>query len=176
MAYTGPVRIEGGMLVRAEAPPAPAPSHKARHVHIHLPPPARGKRTHDAAPPRRLAVRRGDLEPEGGQLLCRVKQDGTSGDWSATDANGNPLMVRRGADGTLEIVHHPDNGDEDPDQIQLSATAGDANAGAPGELVAGQAFEARMSAALAPSPRTADRGPASLRGLQRLMDQHYRRR
>jgi hypothetical protein len=52
---------------------------------------------------------------------------------------------------------------EDPDQI------GDAGENAPG-------FEERMAAAIAPSDRAHDRSPSSLRGLQRLMDSHYRRR
>ena len=65
-------------------------------------------------------------------LLCRVKQNGETGDWMATDSNGNQLIVRRGAAGTLETRHAP-NGDEDPDTIALQSPISDANAGAPGE-------------------------------------------
>jgi hypothetical protein len=71
-------------------------------------------------------------KPEAGVLLCRVKQNGETGDWMATDSNGNQLIVRRGAAGTLETRHAP-NGDEDPDTIALQSPISDANAGAPGE-------------------------------------------
>jgi hypothetical protein len=49
------------------------------------------------------------------------------------------------------------------------------NAGAPGENAPG--FEQRMAAAaIAPSDRAHDRGPAGVRGLQALMTEHSRRR
>jgi hypothetical protein len=79
--------------------------------------------------------------------------------------------VTTGADGMLEIRHGPGD-QEDPDQIKVQPIS-DANAG---ELAAGKAYEARLAVSIAPSPRTSDRGPASLRGLQALMTSHYRRR
>lgn len=132
-------------------------------------------RTQDAAPPRRSARPRDQQDPEPGTLLCRIGQSGETGDWAAVDGEGRPLTVTKAGDGTLEIRHGPGD-QEDPDTIQLQAPFGDANAGAPGENIPGQAFEQRLSAAIAPSDRTSDRNPAGLRGLQRLMDSHYRRR
>jgi hypothetical protein len=126
-------------------------------------------RTHDAAPPRRLirprrGAVRGIKRPRPGTLLCMIRQDGKTGEWAGEDCDGLPLQVSSTANG-LEIRHVGD-----PDRI------GDANSGAPGELAAGKAFEQRMAAAVAPSDRAHDRNPAGVRGLQRLLDQHYRRR
>jgi hypothetical protein len=117
-------------------------------------------RTHDAAPRRRL----GDQDPQPGELLCTIRQDGRAGEWSGEDCDGLPLQVSSTTNG-LEIRHAGD-----PDRI------GDANAGAPGELVPGRAFEQRMSAALAPGRGADHQNPAGIRGLQRLMDSHYRKR
>jgi hypothetical protein len=130
-------------------------------------------RSADAAPPRRgdqAAVRRpGDQEP------CRLAQHGETGDWRAVDGSGRPLQVTTAGDGTLEIRPAGNGDQEDPDQLRLQSPFGDANAGAGGELVAGQAFEHRMAAAIAPSDRAHDRGPEGLRGLAELMRVHYRR-
>jgi hypothetical protein len=49
-----------------------------------------------------------------------------------------------------------------PDQIQLQSPFGDANAGAPGENMPGQASEQRMASAIAPSDRAHDRNPEGL--------------
>jgi hypothetical protein len=126
-------------------------------------------RASDAAP-----VRRGrDQDPEPGQLVCKLAQ-GQTGEWAGTDCDGRTLMITRAGDGTLEI-RHAGNGEEDPDTIaQQAPLARDANA--PGELTAGKAFEARMSAALAPGRDADQNTPCSLRGLQALLTSHYRRR
>jgi hypothetical protein len=125
-------------------------------------------RTHDAAPPRRdqAPPRRGrdQEDPEPGELLCTIRQDGRTGEWSGEDCDGLPLSVNSTTNG-LEIRHVGD-----PDRI------GDANAGAPGELVPGRAFEQRMSAALAPTRNADQQNPAGIRGLQRLMNSHYARK
>jgi hypothetical protein len=134
-------------------------------------------RSVDAAPPRRgdqAAPRRPrDQEPEPGQLLCQLAQNGTDGSWRAVDGNGRPLQVGTAPDGTLEIRHAGDGDQEDPDTIRLQSPFGDANAGGRGENAPG--FEQRMAAAIAPSDRAHDRGPAGLRGLAELMRVHYRR-
>lgn len=121
-------------------------------------------------------MRPGDQDPEPGELICRLAQSGQGGSWAAEDADGNPLQVTKAGDGTLEIRHAPGNGDEDPDQIRLQSPINrDANAGAPGENLPGQAFEARVSAALAPTRNADQRNPSGLRGLQAPMNSHYRR-
>jgi hypothetical protein len=55
------------------------------------------------------------------RILARMLQDGRDGSWAATDGEGNPCEVRNGADGALEIWHHPteeQNGDQaDPDIV-----------------------------------------------------------
>jgi hypothetical protein len=122
--------------------------------------PVRAARTHDA-PPRRSPR---DQEAEAGELLCTIRQDGRTGEWAGEDCDGLPLQVSSTANG-LEIRHVGD-----PDRI------GDANAGAPGELVPGQAFEQRMSAALSPGRGADQQNPAGIRGLQRLLNSHYRKR
>jgi hypothetical protein len=131
-------------------------------------------RTHDAAPRRRQL----DQDPEPGALLCRLGQHGETGDWMAEDCDGNPLEVRRAADGTLTIHHGPGDGDQkDPDQIRMEAPfSRDGNAGAPGDLEAGKAFTDRMAKALAPAKNADQRNPSGIRGLQALMTAHYRRR
>jgi hypothetical protein len=161
-------------LARADRVPV-SDQARPRHVHIYLPAAAQGgarrNRTHDAAPLRRPAVRRGDQAPpegEPGELICTVSQNGETGDWGAIDCDGNALHVVRGGDGRLEIRHSPETADqEDPDQIKLSTT------GARGE---NPGFEQRMAAAIRPSDRAHDRGPAALRGLQALLTSHYARR
>jgi hypothetical protein len=68
------------------------------------------------------------------------------------------------------------NGYENEEPDKIFETTGDSNAGGIGENMPGKAFEARMAAAIAPSDRAHDRSPEGLRGLQRLMTAHYRRR
>jgi hypothetical protein len=118
-------------------------------------------RTHDAAPRRGP---RDQEDPKPGALLCVIRQDGRDGSWSGEDCDGLPLEVSSTANG-LEIYHLGD-----PDQIR------DANAAGPGELVPGRAFEQRMSAALSPGRGADQQNPAGIRGLQRLLDSHYRKR
>src|SRR5215469_6637875 len=52
--------------------------------------------------------RRDQAGEETNGVVCpiRLSQDGSTGDWKATDGNGRPLVVRSAGDGTLEIVHH----------------------------------------------------------------------
>jgi hypothetical protein len=95
------------------------PEGRVTHTHIYLPAdwftqPAPRRTTHDTmAPIRRPAVRRGDQErPEPDEVFCRVMQNGETGDWMAEDCDGRPLSVRTAGDGTLEILHHPDNGED----------------------------------------------------------------
>jgi hypothetical protein len=70
------------------------------------------------------------------RVLARLLQDGQSGEWAATDGEGNALAVRHcPEDGALEIIHHPDNeqnGDEaDPTVTGKHPGAGYAGAGGP---------------------------------------------
>jgi hypothetical protein len=146
----------------------------AQHIHIHLPD------TRDAnngtAGEKNLALARPQLRdqerpngpngrPNGGQpqILARLLQDGTSGEWAATDGEGNALEVRRGADGALEILHHsePQNGDEaDPDVVARHPGAGYPGAGGPNaEAAIGAAHDA--AADLAALRRIQRRGHAA---------------
>jgi hypothetical protein len=174
---TGATRIgpRDDALLRSPVSDAAPPPRPARHVHIHLPaPPAR---THDAAPPRRgdqdPPRRPGDQEAEAGELICRVAQDGKTGDWFAEDCDGNPLAVTSTANG-LEIRH---------------AGTADAHAGAPGELELTDPLAAadrrraadarRLAARLAPGHGVNapdQHTPSALRDLQGLLDRHYARR
>jgi hypothetical protein len=159
------------------------PRGRVRHTHIYLPvdwltPAPTRQTTHDAAPIRRPAVRRGDQaqEPEPGQLVCKLSQHGETGRWSGTDCDGRPLVITRAGDGTFE-VRHASNGEEDPDTIAMQAPLSrDANAGAPGELTAGKAFEQRMSAALAPGKGCGSARPERASRLAAADGRAYRRR
>jgi hypothetical protein len=149
----------------------PEPRGEVRHTHVYLDGwapvrPATASPTRDAPPPRRMAVRRGYRGPEGeGELLCRVAQNGETGDWMAEDGEGNPLVVRTGGgDGRLEILHHPDNGDRTGDPGGLGIM------GLPVE------DQRRGFALLSPSRDAADDNPRSLGTLQKLLERHYQRR
>jgi hypothetical protein len=65
----------------------------------------------DAAP-RRPRDQLGVPEGASGSLICRIAQHGQTGDWTAEDGNGDPLVVRTGAGGILEICHAPGNGND----------------------------------------------------------------
>jgi hypothetical protein len=127
-------------------------------------------RTHDAAS-RTLAVaprRPRDQEPQPGQLVCKLRQNGETGAWSGEDCDGRRLVITRGGDNSFEVRHARNDEEQDPDRIVMqNPVSHDADAG--------RVFEARMSAALSPSGAAADHGPARLRGLQALLSSHYRR-
>jgi hypothetical protein len=114
--------------------------------------------------------------------LARLLQDGQSGEWRAVDGEGNQLEVRHGADGTLEIVHHPDtgqNGDEaaDPDVVARHPGNGYPGTGGPsvqGEI--GAAHDAasyravqRFGAALSPAQQY-----GALRHYKQLISDFYK--
>ena len=70
-------------------------------------------RTHDAAS-RTLAVaprRPRDQEPQPGQLVCKLRQNGETGAWSGEDCDGRRLVIRRAGDG-FEVRHAKN--DEEP--------------------------------------------------------------
>jgi hypothetical protein len=148
---------DGATVRGLEDPPV---THRRGAVHIHV----HGYRTADQATPLRSAAARRDqtTEPQEagfkdrGVVLRGRDQEGRN--WAAR-------IYGPGGAGYSE---------EDPDKIFTST--GDANAGGPGELEAGKAFEERMARAISPSGKAADRGPASLRGYARLLEEHYRRR
>jgi hypothetical protein len=125
-------------------------------------------RTRDAMA-RRPGWVRGDQAPAPGELVCRLSQNGQSGERAAEDANGNPLVIRPGANGQYEILR-PGNGN------------GDAHAGAPGELQMTDPLAAdqrRITAQIAPGhgvDAPDQRTPAGLRRLQTLLDRTYARR
>jgi hypothetical protein len=88
-------------MVRALRPaPRPVPFDT---VHIYLPPvPAPRASAHDAAPRRPAPRRPGDQEgePEGEPvLLCVIKQNGETGEWSGEGPDGNPIVVSHAGDG-----------------------------------------------------------------------------
>jgi hypothetical protein len=90
----------------------------------------------------------------------------------AEDCDGNPLEVRSAGDGTLEILHHPDNGNGD--------IAGENEFGmkSPIEDRRRAADERRIAAQLAPGhggTAPDQRNPSGIRALQGLLDRHYRR-
>jgi hypothetical protein len=145
MAYSGPTRIDNGVLVRDDTPRSPA-RRPARHVHIYLPRPVR---TLDQARPP-AAVRRGGDQQQPA-LLCRISQDGKSGEWSGVDGNGRPLRVDVGANG-LEVYTVPE------------------------EEAGGAGSKAGDRALLAPGWVRREGGDcAALGALQRLHEDHYPR-
>jgi hypothetical protein len=156
----------GATLIRATARDGatlhqldqPRPT-RARHIHVHLP----ATRTADQAPPAGglpAARRDQNVEPEEAGFRDRgirlTGRDQEGKNWEATIY---------GPGGAGYEMHDPD-----------ALTTSDANAGGPGETDPGKVFEQCMAKILAPSHDADQRNPASLRGLQRLMDQHYRRR
>ncbi len=156
---------DGAMVRQIDKPRSP----RRGPVHIHL----HGVRTADQSTPQRSpapqstgglpAARRDQTtEPEEGGFR------GSSVDLRGRDQEGRNWGVR---------IYGPAGAgysEEDPDKIFTST--GDANRGGQGENDPGGTFEQRMAQAISPSGKAADRGPASLRGRQRLIDQHYRRR
>jgi hypothetical protein len=60
--------------------------------------------------PRSGATRDQD-DPEPGALVCKLSQNGETGQWSGTDCDGRPLVITRAGDGTFEIRHAGGNGD-----------------------------------------------------------------
>jgi hypothetical protein len=158
----------------------------AHHVHIHLPPeygrpqpqparqaaPHRTHRTYDQAPPpQRPVVRRDQAagEPQPGQLVCKLAQNGETGTWSGEDCDGRPLVVTHAGDGTIEIRH---SGGEETDPDKITAPIGSTPA-TPG---ASRDFERRMAKALSPGRDIDQRNPSGLRGLSALLRSHYARR
>jgi hypothetical protein len=154
---------DGAELRQIDEPRPP----RRRDIHIYLP---AAKTADQAAPAGGLPAARKDqnVEPEeagfrdrGGIKLTGRDQQGRN--WSAT------IYSPHGSGWAAE--------EHDPDA--LTSSTGDANAcnGGCGEHPAGQEFTERMAKIISPSTRTAaDRGPASLRGLQKLLDEHYRRK
>jgi hypothetical protein len=67
-------------------------------------------------------------------------------------------------------------GDQDPDQLIAEQPAVDRNAWVPGERYPSSTYGQRLARSIAPGRNADQRNPASLRGLQALMDAHYRRR
>jgi hypothetical protein len=129
-------------------------------------------RARDAAPLPRPVVRRADQlgEPEAeGELVCRLGQDGRDGSWAGEGPDGEPLVVRTGGDGMLEVRRAP--GDDDNAQ-----TGEPRKLGMKDPLAADQR---RLAASLAPGcgvDAPDQRAPAALRRWQTLLNSHYRRR
>jgi hypothetical protein len=153
------------------------PHGAVRHTHIWLPPlygqpapQASPRRTADQAQPQRTVVRRRDQagEPEPGQLVCRLAQNGADGTWRGEDCDGRPLVVTRAGDGTLEIRHA---GAEETDPDKITAPIGQV----PNIMGASRDFARRMSAAIAPTGRAQDRDVSRLRGYARMLAEHYKR-
>jgi hypothetical protein len=101
----------------------PPPKKKAlQHIHVHLPAgygsaAAPRQRTRDQAsePGQRE-------EAEGaGRLLCRIGQNGSTGQWSGEDAEGRPLIVKAGANG-LDIFSPAEAEGEQADSRPFGAT------------------------------------------------------
>ena len=93
--------------------------------------------------------------PPGLKVLARLLQHGETGEWQATDGESNPLTIRKGHDGALEIVHYP-NGEE-PEEMS------DADPGG------------KLAMTLPPgAQRSAARDAAALRRLQagQRLEQH----
>jgi hypothetical protein len=171
--WTGPVHTSAGFLVRGAAPPAPKPAPAAADD----PPAAKGPtHTHiwidqQAAPAKRRDQGQEDFPAgEAGELLCSLRQNGETGEWSGEHASGRPLRISPAEDGGLVIHHFPDrdNIDQGPDQIELRqppATEGQ------NRLVdqrrSGDGFGGLV-----------DRrdGIGALRDLQSAIDSHYRTR
>jgi hypothetical protein len=79
------------------------PRSLVRHTHIHLPVDwfarsAPRQPTHDAMAPRRG---RDQGEPAAGSLLCKISQNGETGQWSGTDCDNRPLTILPASDGTM---------------------------------------------------------------------------
>jgi hypothetical protein len=154
-----------------------APRGTVRHTHVYLdgwaPIQAAPRRTHDAVSLpsiQRPAGRRDQAgDPEPGTLVCRLMQNGETGQWGGADGDGRPLTVTRGDDGALEIRHAGNGEEEDPDKLASQGPPSGADAGA------GRAFERRMSAALSPSRDADQTNPRSIRGFSALLASHYRR-
>ena len=86
---------------RTAATASPRRPAKPTHVHVYLPATTTPRtKTHDSLPARRG---RDQMQPE---LLCRVGQDGETGEFSATGPNDEPLRVANGNAG-LEIWRDP---------------------------------------------------------------------
>lgn len=130
-----------------------------------------------AAPrPAAPATRPQDQDPvESGGLICRFASNGETGDFEATDPEGNPLAITHGEDGWLEIRHHPGSADE-AEPFNVKDPVGDANIGAPGENRPGAAYAKGLAKTLAPTETTGDTTPQGIRQLSALMAAHYRRR
>jgi hypothetical protein len=121
--------------------PARSDEDETRHIHIHLPAeimeasrtrdrPARSRRgdaNANAPGEETPAPRRNGNGPQP-RLLARLLQNGEDGSWAATDAEGNPLVIRTASDGALEVIHHPDyeeqNGDADPEEMGIERPPG----------------------------------------------------
>jgi hypothetical protein len=85
------------------------------HTHIWLDrktPPAR-TRVHDQARPSGGLPRRRGRDQQ--RLVARIRQDGVSGDCTAEDNEGQPLLVTQGEAGDLEIFN-PGEGEVEGDQ------------------------------------------------------------
>jgi hypothetical protein len=155
MAWSGPTKVVNGILVRDDTPRPRRPA-RPTHIHIHWP---HQVRTHDQARP---AARRGGDQAQPA-LLCKVAQDGKTGEWSGVDGAGRPLRVEAGASG-LEIYSVPEEaGDNVFGQTDPEGAA----------RTAGKAADMAL---LAPGgPRREGGDCAGLAALQRTMDQAYRR-
>jgi hypothetical protein len=105
-------------------------------------------------------------------VLCRIGQHGTTGEWSAEDAEGNQLEVRSGADGRLEIAHYPNAGEDQQGELGMRRPPG-----AAGEIP-GQAEDWRRAAdreLLRPDRRGVGTVAGNL-AMQRELDRVYARR
>jgi hypothetical protein len=106
-------------------------------------------------------------------VLCRMAQNGQDGSWAAEDYDGNPLEVRTSANRTLEILHHPDNGNGDiagENEFGMKSPIEDRRRAADERLIAAQL--APRDDARAPDQRN----PSGIRALQGLLDRHYAQR
>jgi hypothetical protein len=67
--------------------------------------------------------RRGDDQAQP-KLLCKIGQNGQSGDWEGQDAEGRPLIIQQGAEG-LEVFTPPGEAEDqaatDPEIIPTPA-------------------------------------------------------
>lgn len=91
------------IAARRITPPKPKPK-IVDHIYVVADEPRPKRRvTHDSLP---AARPRGRDQLEQPQLMCRIGQHGTTGEWSAEDGDGNALRVENGKAG-LEIWRDP---------------------------------------------------------------------
>lgn len=155
-AYRGATRVERGFLLRDSRA---APAVHQTHIYLHAP-------TRDA-PPRRDQSRG---EPAS---LCRFGQHGSTGEWSAEDGAGNPLEVRSGADGRLEIVHYPNDRGDQQGELGMKRPPGAAGEIPPGGFGGTEDRRRAHDLALIRPDRRGGGDVASTAALQRELDRVY---